>query len=150
MAKIKRFLLTDDDKDDRDLFSEALSSIDPGIVYHWAEDGKQALRMLDSKTIEKPDIIFLDINMPVMNGWELLDKLKQNSAYKDVPVIMYTTSSEERDRKTAMDLGALCFITKPDNFKSIKSILQVVINNLDNGSLWLVTSDIEKLFETRK
>ena len=145
MTRVKRVLLTDDDRDDRDLFSEALASIDPAIDYHWAEHGRQALQLLDSNAIDKPDIIFLDINMPIMNGWELLSKLKQDSAFHDVPVIMYTTSSEAKDRKIALELGALCFVTKPDNFKSVKSLLQIVVQNIENDSLEQVESDIEKL-----
>ena len=149
MTRIKNFLLTDDDLDDRDLFSEALAAVDPGIVYHWAEHGREALQLLNSKTIDKPDIIFLDINMPVMNGWELLAKLKQDSAYNDVPVIMYTTSSEPKDRKIAMELGALCFVTKPDNFKSVKSLLQVVVKNIEKDSLALLQKDIERMTNVR-
>ena len=150
MTRIKRVLLTDDDRDDRDLFSEALASIDPAIVYHWAEHGRQALHLLDSNIIDKPDIIFLDINMPIMNGWELLGKLKQNSTYHDVPVIMYTTSSEAKDRKIAMELGALCFVTKPDNFKSVKGLLQIVVDNIEKDSIERVVSDIEKLHALSK
>ena len=145
MIRTKRFLLTDDDRDDRDLFSEALASIDPSIVYHWAEHGKQALNLLESMTIDLPDIIFLDINMPVMNGWELLKKLKQDSSYQHVPVIMYTTSSEARDRKIAMDLGAHCFVTKPDNFRSVRGLLQVVVDKIENNSLASLSLELERL-----
>src|SRR5688572_5969241 len=76
VGMVKKFLLTDDDKDDRELFSEALASIDPGIICHGAEHGRDALRILNSLDGSKPDIIFIDINMPVMNGWELLHTLK--------------------------------------------------------------------------
>lgn len=145
IEKSKKFLLTDDDRDDRELFSEALASIDPGIQYHWAEHGSQALDLLKNRVIDKPDIIFIDINMPVMNGWELLNELKSDSTYQDVPVIMYTTSSEPKDKKTALDLGALCLITKPDNFRSVKSILQVVVDNMNRNSLWLVGKDLENV-----
>ena len=150
MTRTKKVLLTDDDRDDRDLFSEALTSIDPRIIYHWAEHGKQALSLLESKAIELPDVIFLDINMPVMNGWELLVKLKQDNTYRTVPVIMYTTSSEPKDRKIAMDLGADCFVTKPDNFGSVRGLLQAVIENIENDSLASLSKDIERLAIPRK
>ena len=143
MSGIKRFLLTDDDRDDREMFSEALASIAPDIVYHWAEDGRQALQLLAGN--DKPDILFLDINMPVMNGWELLHKLKKDNNYNDIPVIIYTTSSEQRDKEIAKDLGALCFVTKPDNFRLMKSILKVVVDDLDKNSLDTVCSDIENI-----
>ena len=143
MSGIKRFLLTDDDRDDREMFSEALASIAPDIVYHWAEDGRQALQLLANN--DKPDILFLDINMPIMNGWELLHKLKKDNNYNDIPVIIYTTSSEQRDKEIAKDLGALCFVTKPDNFKIMKSILKVVVDHLNKNSLDAVCADIENV-----
>jgi CheY-like chemotaxis protein len=143
MIRAKKFLLTDDDRDDREMFSEALASIAPDIVYHWAEDGQQALQLLASD--DKPDVLFLDINMPVMNGWELLHKLKKDNNYNDIPVIIYTTSSEQRDKEIAKDLGALCFVTKPDNFRLMKSILKVVVDNLDKNSLEAVCADIENV-----
>ena len=145
MTRIKKFLLTDDDRDDREMFSEALASIAPDIVYRWAEDGRQALQLLYSN--DKPDILFLDINMPVMNGWELLHNLKKDNNYNDIPVIIYSTSSEQRDKEIAKDLGALCFVTKPDNFRLMKSILKVVVESLDKNSLDSVCADIENVLQ---
>lgn len=141
----RKFLLTDDDKDDRELFSEALASVDPGIICHGAENGKDALRILNTLGLTKPDIIFLDINMPVMNGWELLHTLKKDDARNDIPVIIYTTSSEERDRRIAKDLGALCFVTKPDDFNRVKDILEVVIANMNKNDLSGICEEIERL-----
>lgn len=145
MAEIKKFLLTDDDKDDRELFSEALHSVDPSIICQGAEHGRDALRLLTSSDIEKPDIIFIDINMPVMNGWELLHSIKKDNHYVHIPVIIYTTSSEERDRQIAKDLGALCFVTKPDDFKLVKNMLQVVVSNMKKDSLSTVCKEIERV-----
>jgi len=71
------FLLADDDPDDVDMFREALSIIDPAIVFYHAQDGRGVLDNLGVNNLEKPDIIFLDINMPIMNGWECLAKLKE-------------------------------------------------------------------------
>lgn len=149
MTKAKRFLLADDDSDDREMFAEALAAIDPAIICHVAEDGKQALHLLNNKEIDTPDVLFVDINMPVMNGWELLTRLKKDGNYKHVPVIIYTTSSVERDKQIAMDLGALCFVTKPDNFRSVKSLLKVVVNHLHDNSLQQVGSDIEKAIKNQ-
>ena len=142
---VKKFLLTDDDKDDRELFSEALASIDPGIICQGAEHGREALRILESPGMRKPDIIFLDINMPVMNGWELLNTLKKDNARNDIPVIIYTTSSEDRDRQIAKDLGALCFVTKPDDFKQVKQILKVVVKNIEQNSVEQICEELEQV-----
>lgn len=142
---VKKFLLTDDDKDDRELFSEALASIDPGIICQGAEHGRDALRILNSPGMLKPDIIFLDINMPVMNGWELLHTLKKDHTRHDIPVIIYTTSSEDRDKQIAKDLGALCFVTKPDDFRQVKIFLRIVIRNIEQNSIEQICEEVEQV-----
>lgn len=145
MDNNKKFLLTDDDKEDRELFSEALAAIDPNIICTGAEHGREALHLLASNSFDKPDIIFLDINMPVMNGWELLNTLKKDDHCRDIPVIIYTTSSEERDKMIAKDLGALCFVTKPDDFRRVKKILEVVIRNLNKNELSSMCRELHQM-----
>ncbi len=135
----KIFLLADDDGDDTELFREALEAIDPLIVCYCVTDGKQVLEILGNKEFEKPQIIFLDINMPGMNGWECLTELKKNEPYKDIPVIMYSTSSHQSEANIAMDLGALCFFTKPSDFVELKDILKVIAANLDENLLKAVS-----------
>ena len=120
------FLLADDDSDDKTLFCEALSEIDPSIVCHTASDGKEALAILSEKQIKKPNIIFLDINMPVMDGWQCLGKLKEHTDHKDIPVIMYSTSSYQRDIDLALESGAFCFFTKPSDYRELRSILRLI------------------------
>jgi CheY-like chemotaxis protein len=77
-----------------------------------------------------PDVIFLDLNMPVMNGWQCLAKLKNSEAYKEIPVVMYTTSSNPRDYEIAIDLNAHGLITKPSKPKVLSKILNTVICSL--------------------
>ena len=124
-----KVLLADDDQDDRELFSEALASLDADIAYEGVEDGKEALETLQKKAT-RPSIIFLDINMPVMSGWDVLKQLKSSEQYGDIPVIVYSTSSGLREKKTAFDLGALCFVTKPDDIKMIRGMLEIVLNSI--------------------
>ncbi len=123
---VKRFLLIDDDSDDRELFSEALSLVEPAIICDQAMDAEEGLARLQQSG-EEPDLIFLDINLPVMNGWQFLTRLKKESDLKHIPVIMYSTSSNVRDMKTAREMGALCFITKPHAFRMLKGMLGIVI-----------------------
>jgi len=133
---VKRFLLIDDDSDDRELFSEALSMVEPAIICYQANDAEEGFTWLQQNT-DEPDLIFLDINLPVMNGWQLLTRLKESSL-KHIPVIMYSTSSNARDIRTAKELGALCFITKPHAFRMLKGMLNVVVehaNRKDYGKL---------------
>lgn len=133
-AATRIFLLADDDRDDREMFSEALAALDPQIVCDGVEDGRAALKFLSASTIY-PSVIFLDINMPVMDGWELLRKLKSDTQYLNIPVVVYSTSSRAKDRTTAMDLGATCFVTKPDNFKLMKGMLKAVVDSLNSHSV---------------
>lgn len=124
----REFFLVDDDEDDTSLFLEALAHVDSTVVCHTADDCNQALQLLGVVN-KNPEIIFLDINMPGMSGWQCLMKLKEDARHKEIPVIMYSTSSHERDIDIAFDLGALCFFVKPNDFKTLRSILEVIVNN---------------------
>jgi len=141
---VKRFLLIDDDNDDRELFSEALASVNPVIKCDLAADAAEALNKLETKEIDAPDVIFLDINLPVMTGWQFLTSLKSLEAYKDIPVIMYSTSSNQRDKDIAKDLGALCFITKPNAFKQLQHTLDVIVSYSNRRLYHLLCSAIHE------
>ena len=133
----KFFLLADDDNDDAEMFNEALSSIDPQMEFHHVEDGYELFQFLKDTPRMKPDIIFLDLNMPEMSGWQCLAKLKNDPDFKDVPVIMYSTSSSARDKEIAIDLGAVGFLTKPDDYK----VLVKILSGFANSS----TADLKKI-----
>ncbi|HTF20859.1 MAG TPA: response regulator [Chryseolinea sp.] len=145
---IKKLLLADDDRDDRELFAEALASVDPSIVCQKAEDGKQALQRLAADQYDLPNLIFLDINMPVMSGWEVLKHLKGDSQYANIPVIMYTTASGENEKRIAADLGAICFVTKPDDIRLVKNLQSTVLTGFKEA--WTATElclEITRLFK---
>lgn len=125
----KLFLLADDDHDDAELFSEALNRVDPSITLHHVDNGTGVFEFLNDGR-QTPDLIFLDLNMPKMSGWQCLAQLKNNPDYKDIPVIMYTTSSHYRDAEIALDLGALGLVTKPSEFKILKTIISAIVNNI--------------------
>lgn len=131
----KIFLLADDDADDTELFCDALEAIDPSIICYCATDGKNVLEILQNATFKKPQIIFLDINMPGMNGWECLKQLKDSEASKHIPVLMYSTSIHQKEADYALDMGALCFFTKPTYFHELKEILGVLSANVDGRLL---------------
>lgn len=120
------FLLADDDLDDTDLFREALRKVAPTVECRTVENGRQLFDVLAETSAQLPDIIFLDINLPIMDGWECLRNLNSNLGYKNIPVVVYSTSSTKRDIDTAYSLGALLFITKPDDFEELCEILQVI------------------------
>jgi CheY-like chemotaxis protein len=126
---MKHVLLIDDDRDDAELFKEALSEVNPGIAFEYYDDSKTGLCTLLEKRTDLPDVIFLDINMPIVSGWECLSQFKKTEQLKQIRVIMFTTSSQDRERDIAKQLGADGFITKPSEYKALKELLSSVVNN---------------------
>jgi CheY-like chemotaxis protein len=112
-------LLIDDDFDDRELFREAVTAIDPGLRCVTSNGGEDAMKELRSGEIPKPNVIFLDLGMPKQNGFECLLNLKTDRQLRGIPVIIYTCSNFERDVRLTLELGASNFITKPLIFKKI-------------------------------
>lgn len=135
----KIFLLADDDADDTGLFCEALGEIDPSIICYCATDGKKVWEILQNETLKKPQVILLDINMPGMNGWECLKQLKDSEAFKHIPVLIYSTTNHHKEADNALDMGALCFFTKPTYFEALKEILVVLAANVDGSLLEAVS-----------
>lgn len=115
--------MADDDQDDAELFGEALTIIDPPVHFQHVTDGQAVFKFLKANPDKKPDIIFLDLNMPQMSGWQCLAKLKNDVSLSEIPVVMYSTSTNPRDREIAGELGAVGFVTKPTDFKLLTKIL---------------------------
>jgi CheY-like chemotaxis protein len=120
-------LLVDDDQDDVDLFFEALKEIDKSIIPLAAYNGVEALNILDGDLIEVPDYIFLDINMPVMTGLEVLQNIRGKEKFQNTPVTMYTTSSNPKDMLRCKELGAE-YLIKPATYSTLISTLQQRLN----------------------
>lgn len=130
-----KLLLIDDDEDDKLLFCEALGEVAPQISCLTALNGREAVAQLTDLEIELPDLIFLDVNMPIMDGWQCLALLKANPNCQNIPVIMYSTSSYPEDRVKAKRGGALLFFTKPSSFTELKKSLALVVIYLDANAL---------------
>jgi len=124
------FLLVDDDADDIIVFKEVLQDVNPSIQLIEAGDGLEALEVLRSRGDSLPDIIFLDLNMPRMQGKECLVEIKKDPQLKHIPVIIYTTSSLSRDIEDSMLKGAVCFITKPSSLKELRHIISSIAQNV--------------------
>jgi CheY-like chemotaxis protein len=127
MTLLKNIFLVEDDIDDQFLFLDALKEIDRSISCRVAENGKEALNDLKRLT-ELPDLIFLDLNMPLMNGFECLGKLKKDKRLRDVPVVIFTTSKNPADAEATHQLGANVFFSKPSRFADLKSKLQRILS----------------------
>jgi CheY-like chemotaxis protein len=120
---IKKFLLADDDQDDRDLFQEALKNIDDSIELSAARNGAEALKKL-GQHLAAPEIIFLDINMPEMDGWDCLMNIRGSDQFKDIPVVMFSTSPASINGKKAIQSGATGYLEKPTSFLELKDFLE--------------------------
>ena len=117
----KNFLQIDDDSDDCELFMEALSAVSSSS-YMAINDPVEAFHKLLMREV-RPDVIFLDLNMPVMSGLELLTEIKKQEALQEIPIIIFSTSQLEDIRREAKQLGAHDYISKPNNFNDLKQIL---------------------------
>lgn len=115
---VKSILMVDDDIDDREIFQEVIKKIDSSLQLKFAEDGEQALGILHSETVD-PDVIFLDFNMPKLNGLDCLRALKSNKRTQRIPVIIYTTSVDREHEKVALMLGADHCVKKMTNFTDL-------------------------------
>ena len=122
------FFLADDDSDDRDLFCEALAGIDKSIRSYTAENGRDALNVLHDMP-QRPELIFLDINMPLMNGWQCLARIHSDNSYKHIPVVVISTSSYDREINNAERYGAQYYLTKPHDYRDFINILTAFIQN---------------------
>lgn len=129
MTHYKRLFLADDDVDDRDLFLEALTEIDNSIYCLHATDGELALQILTNDILEKPELIFLDLNMPKINGKELLKQLKKSVELSGTPVIMYSTFFSPQDIKDIKELGASHYLIKHTSFKELCSALRSILSS---------------------
>jgi CheY-like chemotaxis protein len=113
----------DDDPDDLYLIEHAFTRIMPSIVIKQLYDGEELLPNLE-KAAKLPRLVLLDLNMQRMNGFETLAELRRNPAYKDLPVIILTTSDAEADRQRSLALGADGFLTKPPSQEGIVHMLK--------------------------
>jgi CheY-like chemotaxis protein len=125
-------LIVDDDAEDIELFTEAVLGIDETIHCVEAYNGIEALKVLKRNSL-LPNFIFLDINMPLMNGRKCLEEIKANASYRHIPVIIYSTTTDKKQIDECRKLGA-DFLTKPNSFdeltQSLKRILKPEVTGL--------------------
>jgi CheY-like chemotaxis protein len=123
MEEAKKVVLyVEDDHDDQQLFKEVLKTVNPDFDCQVASDGVHAFELL--KRISTPVCIYVDVNMPRMNGLEFLKALKLHPEYSHIPVFILTTSASANDEITAVALGAKQYIIKPNSYKDLFTILE--------------------------
>lgn len=118
--------LADDDADDRMLFEEALLEVSGNVKLITAKNGEQLMHVLDHETPSVPHLIFLDLNMPVKNGFECLDQIKKDDKFNGIPVVIFSTSCQKEAIDEVYEKGADFYICKPDSFQKLKGLLNTV------------------------
>ncbi|RPE14117.1 response regulator [Chitinophaga lutea] len=121
-------LLIDDDKDDQEIFKLALQDINEHIVCLTVDNGMEGLQLLRRNESFVPGHIFLDLNMPRMSGKDCLAALRSIPRLAEVPVVIYSTSSDPRDIRETKELGATDYIVKQYSLASLKEILRRYFN----------------------
>jgi CheY-like chemotaxis protein len=126
--KIIQLLLADDDKDDCDLFKEALDELLLPATLDIVHDGEQLMQLLGKQTAHLPQILFLDLNMPRKNGFECLSEIKQNDRLKDLPVVVFSTSFDPDIVNLLHANGAQFYISKPNEFEKLKEVIHMALS----------------------
>lgn len=128
MSLYKVVLLIDDDKEDQEIFSDAIKEVDGTVRFLSEFNSDHAIGNISGMERDKPEIIFLDMNMPRLNGKQLLSNLKSDPATEGIPVVMCSTFFGDLDVREIRRLGAVHHMVKPTRFvdlcDSISKILK--------------------------
>jgi CheY-like chemotaxis protein len=123
----KRLFIIDDDLEDQEIFIEAVKEVDASISCHTCNNGEDALIELENNTVA-PDLIFLDVNMPRLNGKQVLKEIKSRKSLQTLPIIMYSTSFAPRDLDEINKLGAVFHLLKPSKFADLCRALREILH----------------------
>lgn len=121
-----KIILAEDDKDDQELFMEAVNATNVPSDIITVENGEELINTLKDGSEPKPDIIFIDINMPIKGGKEALAEIKSDEELKEIPAVMLSTSDHPKDIEETFNNGANLYIQKPNSFLSFILILKKV------------------------
>lgn len=119
----RHIILADDDLDDRLLLAEALQEKDGTLILTQAEDGKQLMDILYLPPSPMPDLIFLDLNMPVKNGFECLEEIRgPKSNLRQLSILVFSTSGDPHNIQKAFRLGATFYAIKPHSYATLRAL----------------------------
>lgn len=127
MQKDITCFLIDDDIDDLEIFAIAIAEMGRPVICTTANDGMDALEKLRQDETFTPDYIFLDLNMPRMNGKQCLVEIRKIERLTHTSVVMYSTSALQRDIDDTLQLGASHFLTKPTSISKLTETLQQLL-----------------------
>ncbi len=121
--------IVEDDLDDQLFVEKALKAISPEITTRRMRDGIELIESL-LRAAALPQLILLDVNMPLMNGLEALAELRRMPAYQHVPVVMLTTADDLKTVNKSIELGASRFLTKPNGHQELIRLLRALMEDL--------------------
>ncbi|RFM26384.1 response regulator [Deminuibacter soli] len=124
----KWIFLADDDEDDCLLFGDALMAVAENALLTTVSDGFELMHLLREQQPAAPDIIFLDLNMPRKNGFECLHEMQQFPQFRNIPVVIYSTSAQQQDIDRVYQQGARYYLCKPDSFEELKKAISNVLS----------------------
>lgn len=137
MSKVAVLLIEDNDAD-AFIMQDALDKASFESVMYHVTNGEEAISFLQDEENPKPDMIFLDLNMPIMGGHEFLSWIKEQDAFKRIPVGVLTTSSNEEDIKKAYESHASYYIVKPTSYSNLQDIVKAI------QEFWFKTARLPK------
>src|SRR5688572_27329704 len=113
-------LLADDDSDDCLFFEEAFIEVSPGSSLIIKRDGNEVIRHLFHSGLPFPDIIFLDLNMPLVDGIKCLEEIRKHKTMDEIFMVINSTTASQKDIDQAYEKGANLFLIKPNSFHELK------------------------------
>lgn len=122
----KYILYAEDDEDDQETLKETLPLVDPELEVIAVNNGLELIQFLDDLPADAstPCLIILDVNMPLWDGIHTLRALKSTDRYKELPVVMFSTSNDTKDIELSLRIGALDFVTKPVRHHEVENIIK--------------------------
>jgi chemotaxis family two-component system response regulator Rcp1 len=137
---IPRVLLVEDSRGDVRLTQEAFREVDASIPIHVVYDGVEAMDFLqqegDHTAAPRPDLILLDLNLPKMDGREVLARIKGTPTLQTIPTIILTTSQDKADIEKSYHLHANCYLIKPVQFDDFELLVKSV------NDFWLIKAQL--------
>ena len=125
-----RIFLIDDAEDEAEILPTAITEIDRSTLFNYISNYAEALKLLKQKEMPVPNIIFLDISIPRMNGLDCLQEIKRLNHLKNIPVIIYSNSGATRDVNEAMTRGAQVFWKKPNVYLELVKQLKELVHSV--------------------
>ncbi len=123
MKKTHQIVMADDDEDDRLLVGSLFEQHCPECTLSFAENGQELIDMIENSNAPPPALILLDLNMPILNGFGALQRIKTAAHLQKIPVVILSTSAEPVDVNRSYALGVNAYLTKPARHDELKAMV---------------------------